>query len=171
MKRLCLLIIFLLTLVSGCGFGGGPHSSIAPGTQAALLIIDKEQQSIPIWEWKEMQRVEAWMRKDLLARLRDNGIFAISLTDINEYKSPLGTLLIVNISEFYGGNFAGRPRRHPATGNATLEIDYKILDERGALLASWQDRAISVKDGTNCAEAMNRRFMERLLSVLSSKQT
>lgn len=162
MKRITVLLCLILACtVISCGKSS---TTPPPGSAGglAILTIDKDFKDLPVWEWKELQRVLGWMHNDLRDELKGSGYVVTPIKDIKDYSSNMGKLLIVNIEHFYGGPVVRRPRGVVNQGLASLELSYKYLDSRGALLSSWQDGVNSMRGGTYCAEVLNNRAFEKL---------
>jgi len=100
------------------------------------------------------------MNRDILNRMRQEGFVTSFIKDLKEYSSTMGTLTILDVIYF---NSAHSNR---AKGPFSLEINYKLLDRRGAILAEWTDGADSKRGGTYCARALNKRAMEKISKLL-----
>lgn len=160
-----LLLVVLLTLTS-CG---GREAEYLPGKSGRIAILSLHhdlQARTPGKQVMELQRVMSWMEKDLITELRNEGFETSFLKDMGNYSSSMGILFIINGEAFNAGRAGGIPSGEPGSGLSTLELSYRLLDERGALLAEWSDGAESRRGGTYCAQALNRRAMKKLETTL-----
>lgn len=171
MKRnaIHIALILLIIFTSGCG---SDRTVNLPGSAAgiAILSLDDSQKNLAGYEWDQLQKVINWMDRDLSEGLRRKGFAITRLDDLKSYRSTMGYLFIVNVEYFNAGYFYNRPRNAPKTGPSSLELSYKVLDERGALLADWQDGVDSLKGGTYCAQTLNRRAVKKITPLLSTQQ-
>lgn len=161
------LLLLLAGIMSGCG--GKDTASVPPRPAgiAVMTIDDQQQMEMEPNEGEVLAQVMNWLDRDIIRRLRDKGLEISVLKDIKRYSSTMGPLFIINVESFNPGIAAGLPRGTGAGDTSSLELSYKLLDERGALLAEWQDGAESIKGGTYCARSLNRRAMEKIESTFN----
>ena len=160
---LCLLPVFIL-LTNGCG-SKATNTQPAFVNKTAVFVAIDDISNLGRAEQKELQRVIHWMDRDILKRLEKNGFETSLLLDMKNYTSMLGNLLIINVMYFNPGKIANSSKDTIGTGSSTLELNYKLLDARGALLTEWQDGADSIRGGTYCARTLNRRCLEKITSL------
>lgn len=160
-----LIFLTLLTLTS-CGQVGKVDMPGKSGKIVILSLYQNLQDQLPGKQIMELQRVIAWMEKDLTAALRDDGFETLLIREMADYNSAMGTLFIINSESFNAGTAGGIPSGEPGSGPSSLEVSYRVLDERGALLAEWRDGALSRRGGTYCASTLNRRALKKLESTL-----
>lgn len=167
MKRIAtlLLILLLVGITNGCGKKGREQQSLET-TSMAVLTLDGNSSNLPVKEWEELQKVMDWMDKDIVTRLRKRDINTLLLKEMKDYSSTMGKLLIVHVDYFNSGKIDGQPSEQKSTKKASLELSYKILDERGALLDEWLDGADSRKGGGACAKKLNKRAVKKLSALL-----
>lgn len=170
MKRIPLLFVLslFLLLTMGCGkkeTAAIPHRS---DSIAIFTIADKERQSLSPDDQKELQRVMAWLDRDVVDLLRNKGFNTVLLADMKQYSSNMGPLFIINVEFYNPGITASLPQGRMGNPVSSLDLAYKLLDERGALLTEWQDGAHSIKGGTYCARTLNRRATEKLSDFFDS---
>jgi len=81
---------------------------------------------------------------------------------MHETNGPVVCILDINVVFFNPGVTASLPQGRLGNPVSSIDMGYKLLDERGALLAEWQDRAHSIKGGTYCARTLNRRAVVKI---------
>lgn len=168
MPQLFLFTIFIIILV-GCG---KKETSIATSHEysiAVLTIADKEREQLSPDDQKELHRVMTWLDRDIVDLLRDNSFQTVLLDDMKSYSSRMGPLFIINVEFFNPGVTASLPQGRMGNPVSSLDLGYKLLDERGALLTEWQDGAHSIKGGTYCARTLNRRALAKINGFFESR--
>jgi hypothetical protein len=166
MVRLIPLLLLALLLGSGCATS---RQALPPVETAAIAILlyEREPQGLPRHERHELQRVLHWLDRDLVGQLRERGYATTPLKEMKEYEAEMGALLIISVDGFSAGRLVRRPRGLPTPGPATLDLSYRLLDPRGALLGQWRDGAHSHRGGTYCAQTLNQRAMARVVTLLA----
>ena len=166
MKRIPLFFFFsiLIAITGGCG---KKETAVTPPpsrmeTIAVLTVADKEREQLSAEDQRELQRIMAWLDRDLVDVLRDSGLEPILLHDMKNYLNTMGPLFIVNVEYFNPGVTPSLPRGRRDNPVASLDLNYKLLDNRGALLTEWKDGDHSLKGGTYCARTLNRRAVPKI---------
>ena len=171
MKRI--LLLFFLTLSLGTTAGcGRPQAVIEPvrsETIAVLTSAKKESRQLSHQDQKELRRVMSWLDRDIVELLRQNNFETVLLQDMQEYTSGMGPLFIINVEYFNPGVTTSLPRGRSGNPVSSLDLNYKLLDQRGALLTEWQDGVHSIKGGTYCARTLNRRAVAKISEFFESR--
>jgi len=167
MKTLHFLLPLLLclSLAAGCG---KKKADTAPVTAIpiALLTLDHGLGEQNADQERELRLTLDWMDRDLLKIFREQGFQPQLLKEMGEYRTDQGKLLIIDVERFNPGSRAARAFVGFGAGAASLDLGYKLLDERGALLAEWRDGAGSSKGPTYCAQTLNRRALAKVAPLL-----
>lgn len=158
-------LLFCLPLFSGCGSKKAETASRATTPIALLSLSDGINESNPDIE-RELRLTLEWMDRDLVKLFRESGFQPLLLKEMGEYRTDQGKLLIVNVERFNPGSKAARAFVGFGAGAASLDLAYKLLDERGALLAEWRDGVGSSKGPTYCAQTLNRRALAKAAPLL-----
>lgn len=171
MKRMPLLFLFsIFILISvGCGKKETSTATSREDSIAVLTIADKEREQLSPDDQKELHRVMTWLDRDVVDLLRDNGFQTVMVDDMKSYSSSMGPLFIINVVFFNPGVTASLPQGRMGNPVSSLDLGYKLLDERGALLTEWQDGAHSIKGGTYCARTLNRRALVKINGFFESQ--
>jgi len=156
-----LALLLCLSLCSGCGTKKKETAPRASMPIALLTLSDGISESNPDLEL-ELRLTLEWMDRDLLKLFRESGFQPLLLKEMGEYRTDQGKLLIVNVERFNPGSKAARAFVGFGAGAASLDLGYKLLDERGALLAEWRDGVGSSKGPTYCAQTLNRRALAKV---------
>lgn len=167
MKQPAVWLILLLAFVTinGCTAKDTALLPAKPTGIAIMTIDDQQQQEMEPDEGEILDQVMIWLDQDIIRRLRDKGLEITQLKDIKRYSSSMGPLVLVNVEAFNAG-IVPKTQRKAAGGSASsLELSYKLLDERGVVLAEWQDGAESIKGGTYCARDLNLRAVEKIAAT------
>jgi len=168
-----ILLVFLLTLSLGITVScSRPQATIEPvrsETIAVLTSAKKESRQLSHQDQKELRRVMSWLDRDIVELLRHNKFETVLLQDMKEYSSSMGPLFIVNVEYFNPGVTTSLPRGREGNPVSSLDINYKLLDQRGALLTEWQDGVHSIKGGTYCARTLNRRAVAKISEFFESR--
>ena len=164
MKQLINILIFLLLSITAVCPAAESNLSQSIDNTLVLLSLSEKTASQTEFEKKELQRVVNWMDRDILERMRGEGFVTSFIKDMKEYSSTMGTLAILDVIYF---NSAHGKKGAPFS----LEVNYKLLDRRGALLTEWTDGADSRRGGTYCARALNKRAMAKITKLLKHKPT
>lgn len=166
LRDLNIFSLFLLFTLISCSDRVVDNYPGTSGKIAVLSLYDNLENRIPGRQVPELQRVMSWMENDLLNQLWDENLEISFLEEIADYSSAMGPLIIVIAEAFTAGSAGGIPNGEPGSGPSFLEINYRILDTRGALVAEWQDAAQSRRGGTYCARSLNRRALQKLTATL-----
>lgn len=167
MKPLSLLLPLLLCLFLVAGCGGKTTEPVSSASiPVALLTLDDQITEKNLELEKELRVTVDWMDRDLLKIFRDAGYQPMLLKKMQDYRTDQGKLLIVAIERFNPGSRAARAFVGFGAGSASLDVSYKLLDERGALLAEWRDGVGSSKGPTYCAQTLNRRALAKVAPLL-----
>jgi len=116
----------------------------------------------------ELNRVIAWMDRDIVKNMKRTGFNAILIKDIKEYKQNSSKLLVIDVDNFNAGNRAARAFVGFGAGASSLDLNYALLDEKGAELLAWKDGVGSSKGGTYCAQTLNRNTITRITTFLNN---
>ena len=164
MKQFITVLAFLI--LSTATFCSAAESNFLQPVDDKLVLLSLSEKTAgqTKLEKDELQRVIDWMDRDILKRMRREGFVTSFIKDMKEYSSTMGTLAILDVIYF---NSDGNRKKGPFS----LEVNYKLLDRRGALLAEWTDGADSRRGGTYCARALNKRAMEKISTLLKHKTT
>jgi hypothetical protein len=106
------------------------------------------------------------MDRDLLKIFKDAGYQPVLLKKMQDYRTDQGKLLIIEVERFNPGSRAARAFVGFGAGSASLDVNYKLLDERSALLTEWRDGVGSSKGPTYCAQTLNRRALAKVSPLL-----
>lgn len=159
-------LLFLLGLTGGCG-QKATQTAPAAADGIAVLTLAEDIPEHSDEKTRELTRVLQWLDRDLVKILGTSGFRPILIEDMQEYNIEMGKLLIVNFERFNPGRRGGRTFFGFGGGAASLDLQFKLLDERGALLAEWRDGAGSSKGATYCAETLNRRALKKIVAHLN----
>ncbi|MFH0781641.1 MAG: hypothetical protein V2B20_06755 [Pseudomonadota bacterium] len=171
MKRIAIFLIFafFISIIASCG---NKEIETAPshfGSLAVFTIADKERKQLSPDDQRELHRVMTWLNRDIVDLLRDNSFEVVLLNDMKNYSSSMGPLFIINFEFFDPGATASLPQGRMGSPISSIDLKYKILDERGALLAEWQDGEHSIKGGTYCARTLNRRAITKIVDYFAPR--
>ncbi len=171
MKRIPMLFLFSIFILISVGCGKKETATAPPREYsiAVLTIAEKEKEQLSPDDQKELHRVMTWLDRDVVDLLRDNGFQTVLLDDMKSYSSGMGPLFIINVEFFNPGVTAGLPQGRMGNPVSSLDLGYKLLDERGALLTEWQDGAHSIKGGTYCARTLNHRAIVKINGFFQSR--
>ena len=109
------------------------------------------------------ENVGQYMDRYLIQGLKKQGYNALLLNNKEEW-SGTGYLLQVTIvglkevskkARFWGGMMAGAN---------TLNLHYDLLDSQGKSLLSWDDGVGSTKSSRHCAQALNKKAVQKITS-------
>lgn len=169
MKSITLLlsILLLLGLASGCG---KKKANLNPSAtkDIAVLTMDGNIPEQTATQARELQNTLEWMDRDLIKNLKTSGFRAILIEEMQAFTPEMGKLLVVDVERFKAGNRTARAFVGFGAGSASLALNYKLLDENGALLSEWQDGVSSSKGATDCAEILNRKALENVIGLLNN---
>lgn len=171
MNKSILLFLLIVTnlITGGCGSREADFSPSRTDALAVVIYSDKERDQLSTRDQRELQRVIDWMDRDIIDSLRRFGFEMAPLTDIKNYSSGMGPLFIINVEFFNPGVTSDLPKGRMGSRVSSLDLSYRLLDERGYLLAEWQDGAHSIKGGTYCARTLNRRATQKILELFPSR--
>ena len=114
----------------------------------------------------ELERVGKWMDKDIIKQLKKAGYRAKLLSSRKDFAGP-GHLLIIEVAKFKAGNRAARAFVGFGAGGSSLDLQYKLLNSKGASVTTWDDGVGSSKGGTYCAQTLNRNVIKKLKTVIN----
>lgn len=162
---LFLLIFFLLGCISGCGQKkADPNPSVI--RDITVLTLDGDVSGLTADQARELGNTVSWMDRDIIKNLNKAGFRAVLIKSIHDHKAEMGKLLIAEVERFNAGNRAARTLVGFGAGAASLDLRYKLLDEKGGTLAEWRDGVGSSKGATYCAETLNKRAVDKVISTL-----
>jgi len=72
------------------------------------------------------------------------------------------------VDNFNAGNRAARAFVGFGVGASSLDLNYKLLDKKGAELLAWKDGVGSSKGGTYCAQTLNRNTITKITTFLNN---
>jgi hypothetical protein len=169
MKPIILLLSMLL-LLGLTGSCGKKKTNLNPSgvKDIALLTMDGNLPEQTADQARELKNTLEWMNRDLIKGFNDSGYRAILIMDMQAYKAEMGKLLVVEVDRFNAGNRAARAFVGFGAGSTSLALNYKLLDEKGALLSEWRDGVGSSKGAIDCAEILNRKTLENVVGLLNN---
>ena len=168
MKR----IVFLMTIIaaaiilSGCG---RKSVSLSPGiaNDITILTLNSNLPNQTKDQEVELTRVITWMDRDILKNMKRTGYNAVLIKDIKDYKQNSSKLLVIEVDNFNAGNRAARAFVGFGAGASSLDLNYKLFDEKGDELLAWKDGVGSSKGGTYCAQTLNRNAINKITTFLN----
>jgi Domain of unknown function (DUF4410) len=167
MKSITFLLsmLLLLGLIGGCS---KKKANLNPSgvKDIAMLTLDGNLPEQTVDQARELKNTLDWMSRDLIKGFKDSGFRAILIDNMAAYKAEMGK--IVEVDRFNAGNRAARAFVGFGAGSASLALNYKLLDEKGALLSEWRDGVGSSKGATDCAEILNRKALENVVGLLNN---
>ncbi len=167
MKSITLIIsmLLLLELTGGCS---KKNANLNPSEtiNIAVLTMDGNLPDQTADQIRELKITLEWMDRDLIQNLNSSGFNALLIDEMQDYKPAMGKLLIVSVQRFKAFNRAAIAFVGFGAGSASLALNYKLLDEKGALLSEWRDGVGSSKGATDCAEILNRKALENVVDLL-----
>ena len=165
MKQFITALAFLILSIAAFCSADESKFPQPVGDKLVLLSLSEKTAGQAKLEKDELQRVVDWMNRDILKRMRQKGFVTSFIKEMKAYSSTMGTLTILDVIYFHSAH--GNRKKGPFS----LEVNYKLLDKRGALLAEWTDGADSRRGGTYCARALNKRAIEKISKLLKHKTT
>jgi hypothetical protein len=170
MKSIILITLSILLLLGpagGCGNKKTPPVSMAI-KDIAFLTLDGDLPEQTTEQLRELKITMEWMDDNLIKIFRKSAFQPQVIKEMSAYKPEMGKLLIIKVERFNAGSRAARAFVGFGAGSASLDLHYKLLDEKGALLSEWRDGVGSSKGATYCAETLNRRALEKALELLNN---
>lgn len=169
MRNIALLLMMSLLVVSVLGGCGKKRAKLNPGVSEdiAVLSMDGNLPGQTDDQIAELDRVLAWMDKDLITNLKRSGFNAVLIKNKKEYSAKMGDLLVINVEDFNAGNRALRGFIGFGAGAASLDLEYKLLNANGENLLSWKDGVGSSKGGTYCAQTLNVNTQDKVVDYYS----
>lgn len=160
-------MLLLLVLTCGCG---NKKANLSPSAvqDIALLTMDGNLHELTADQIRELKKTLEWMNSDLIQNFEQSGFHVILIKEIQAYKPEMGKLLVIDVQRFNAGNRAARAFVGFGAGSASLTLNYKLLDEKGALLSEWQDGVGSSKGATDCAKILNKKALENVVDLLNN---
>lgn len=164
---LFLSLILMMTITSSCG---KKRISLNPNVakDITVLSLDGNLPDQTDDQITELNRVITWMDKDIIKNLKSTGFNAVIVKEMKEYNPNMGKLLIIDVEDFNAGNRAARAFVGFGAGASSLDLSYKLLDEKGVPLTDWKDGVGSSKGGTYCAQTLNRNAVEKVTNLLNN---
>jgi hypothetical protein len=156
----CSLILFVTFSIVGSAASAGLTSDMS------VLSLRGDTSNMTKDQVVELQRVGKWMDKDIIKQLKKVGFNAKTINSQKDFKGP-GHLLIIEVVKFKPGNRAARAFVGFGAGGSSLDLQYKLLDSRGASLSTWEDGVGSSRGGTYCAQTLNRNVIKKLKAVMN----
>ncbi len=161
-------MLLLLGLTGGCG---NKKINLSPSAvqDIALLTMDgnlHEQKTAD--QIRELKITLEWMNTDLIKNFEQSGFHVIVIKEMQAYGPEMGKLLVIDVQRFNAGNRAARAFVGFGAGSASLALNYKLLDEKGAILSEWRDGVGSSKGATDCAKILNRKALENVVGLLNN---
>lgn len=173
MKQFTLVLsLFLLVgLAGGCTQNGtGKGADIKPRAEATNLAIVTLKGDLPGQtpdQARELDLVMQWMDRDIVKIFKQAGFQPVLIKDMQGYKPEMGKLLVVRVERFDAGSRAARAFVGFGAGAASLDLGYKLLDEKGAVVSEWRDGVGSSKGGTYCAQTLDKRALDKVAGLLN----
>jgi len=170
MKSTLLIILSLLFLLGPAGGCGNKKVPLAPAAvkDIAFLTMDGDLPEQTTEQLRELKITMEWMDDNLIKIFRKSAFQPQVIKEMSAYKPEMGKLLIIKVERFNAGSRAARAFVGFGAGSASLDLHYKLLDEKGALLSEWRDGVGSSKGATYCAETLNRRALEKVTNLLTN---
>ena len=169
MKRIVCLIAILTTAIvlTGCG---RKSVTLSPGiaNDLTILTLNNNLQNQTEDQKVELNRVITWMDRDIIKNMKRTGYNAVLIKDIKDYKQNSSKLLVIDVDNFNAGNRAARAFVGFGAGASSLDLNYKLLDKKGAELLAWKDGVGSSKGGTYCAQTLNRNAITKITTFLNN---
>jgi hypothetical protein len=166
MKSIAYLIsmFFLLGFTGGCST---KKTALNPsgGKEIAVLTMNVNLPDQTADQSRELKITLEWMNRDLIKNLNDSGFDALLIKEMQDYKPEMGKLLVIDVQRFKAYNRAAIAFVGFGAGSASLALNYKLLDEKGVLLAEWRDGVGSNKGVMDCAEILNRKVLENVVNL------
>ncbi len=169
MKKVALLLMMSLLVVGVLGGCGKKRAKLNPSVSEsiAVLTLDGNLPGQTDDQIAELDRVLAWMDRDIITNLKRSGFDAVLIKNKKEYSSKMGNLLVIDVKDFNAGNRALRGFVGFGAGSASLDLDYKVLNAKDEKLLAWQDGVGSSKGGTYCAQTLNVNTQDKLVNYYS----
>lgn len=160
------MMLLLLGLAGGCG-NKQPKLDPTATKDIALLTLDGNIPDQTADQIRELRITLDWMDDDLVQNFQHAGFRVILIKEMSAYRSEMGKLLIVNVARFKAGSRAARAFVGFGAGAASLDLQYSLLDEKGAVLAEWQDSVGSSKGATYCAQTLNKKALAKVVDLFN----
>lgn len=169
MKKIALLLLMSLLVVGVLGGCGKKRAKLNPSVSEniAVLSLDGNLPDQTDDQIAELDRVLAWMDRDIITNLKRSGFNAVLVKNKKEYSAKMGNLLVIDVEDFNAGNSALRGFVGFGAGSASLDLDYKLLNAKGGKLLAWKDGVGSSKGGTYCAQTLNVNTQDKLVNYYS----
>ncbi|MCD6582892.1 MAG: DUF4410 domain-containing protein [Desulfuromusa sp.] len=162
------LFIIFIALTTGCSGTRAPQQTagaVVTGGKISVLSLRGDTGSMTQDQIVELNRVGAWMDRDIIKQLKRAGYTAKLLKSHSDF-SGSGHLLIIDVDKFNPGNRAARAFVGFGAGASSLDLDYQLLDNQNKVVSQWKDGVGSSKGGTYCAQTLNRNTIKQLRSKL-----
>ena len=148
----CLLTIFI-SMTAGCSSTRAPHqtagatAAAVTGGEISVLSLRGNTSDMAQDQIIELNRVGAWMDRDIIKQLNRAGYTAKLLKSRSDFSGP-GHLLIIDVDKFRPGNRAARAFVGFGAGGSSLDLNYQLLDSQKKIVSEWKDGVGSSKGGT-----------------------
>jgi len=156
-----LYIMCILCLLTTLAFAGSGKLS---GDMSVLTLLG-DTTDMTGDQIVELQRVGAWMDKDIIKRLKKTGLNAKLIDSKEDYKGS-GHLLMIEVTKFNAGNRAARAFVGFGAGASSLDLKYTLLDNGGTAVSTWEDGVGSSKGGTYCAQKLDKNAVKKLKVIM-----
>lgn len=168
MRRIAIILslTLLLGLTGGCV---KKRAEVNPRVAKTItvLTLDGNLPNQTADQQRELKMVIDWMDRDIVKIMKQSGLQPVLIKDMREYRPEMGKLLVVDVDKFNAGNRAARAFVGFGAGAASLDLNYKLVDESGAPLSEWHDGVGSSMGGTYCAQTLNRRTLDKVVGLLN----
>ncbi len=171
-KKLALLpLLFVVLFVfAGCGAQTAKVNTQKHNGKPIVVLINDGQLSNLNGEQKyELNRVLEWQKRDIIKQLKRAHFDAQLIERKQDYRQQDGLLWILTVKDFNAGNRALRAFVGYGAGSTSLDMKFDLQSPKGKSLDQWEDGVGSSKGGTYCAQTLNRRGVERVISVLNKQ--
>lgn len=165
------LLTIFISMGAGCSGTRAPHqttgatNAAVTGGEISVLSLRGDTSSMTQDQIVELNRVGAWMDRDIIKQLKRAGYTAKLLKSRSDF-SGTGHLLIIDVDKFNAGNRAARAFVGFGAGSSSLDLDYQLLNSQNKVISQWKDGVGSSKGGTYCAQTLNRNTIKQLRSRL-----
>ena len=168
MKPITFLVCILSLLGLSC-CSSKEKATLGPTAvkNIAVLTMDGNIPDKTAEQARELRITLEWMDHDLINTFNGSGLHTILLKERQDYNPEMGNLLIVDVERFNAGSRAARAFVGFGAGSASLDLNYKLFDDKGALLSEWRDDVGSSKGAAYCAETLNKKALEKVVTLLN----
>lgn len=169
MKKIALMLMMSLLMVGVLGGCGKKRVKLnhSVSENIAVLTLDGNLPDQTDDQIAELDRVLAWMDRDIITNLKRSGFNAVLIKNKKEYAAKMGNLLVIDVEDFNAGNRALRGFVGFGAGSSSLDLDYTLLNAKDDKLLTWKDGVGSTKGGTYCAQTLNVNTQDKLVDYYS----